>query len=150
MSATFCSWEVLPSDSRLPVVASGMTTDAGKARKDVEDAMSTRAHAGLGQLVRLVMPGQRLDVDDREWPLLGEIWQCRRARPGGYHWQPLHPSLAEAPEPSGEPVPADRPARATLKSPPPRRPSTLAAASRCPARTPLRAGHRPPISSRPR
>jgi hypothetical protein len=90
-SASFCSWEVLPSESRLPIVSSGLTTDPAKAKKDVEDAMSTRPEAGLGQLVRHVMPGFRPDPDDREWPPLAQVWLCRRARPDGYAWRPLFP-----------------------------------------------------------
>jgi hypothetical protein len=91
MPASFCSWEVLPSESQLPVVTCGLTSDPGKARKYIEDILSARPQAGLGQLVRHVMPGARPDPDDREWPPLAQVWLCRRARPDGYHWRPLSP-----------------------------------------------------------
>jgi hypothetical protein len=96
---TFCSWEVLPSASWLPIVTSGFTTDAAKARKYVEDTLTGRPEAGLGFLTRHVTPGSRPDPDDREWPPVGEVWRCRRARPDGYDWQRLHPEPASQPAP---------------------------------------------------
>jgi hypothetical protein len=105
---TFCSWEVLPSASWLPIVSSGFTTDPAKARKYVEDTLATRPEAGLGSIARHVTPGSQPDPDDHEWPPVGEVWQCRRARPVGYNWRPLHPK----PGPAGPPAQDTQPQHA--------------------------------------
>lgn len=90
---TMCTWEVLPSDSRFPIVASGMSTDAGKAQRDVESAM-TAPGAGFGHLVRTAIPGLAPHFDERmTWPPLGEVQQCRRTRNGGFSWRPLYPAM---------------------------------------------------------
>ena len=94
-SKTICTWEVLPSDSRFPIVASGITNDAGKARREVEVAMATPG-AGFGHLVRTAVPGLAPDHKDRKlWPPLGEVQQCRRNRTGGFSWRPLYPAVPE-------------------------------------------------------
>lgn len=91
---TMCTWEVLPSDSGFPIVASGMSTDAVKARREVEAAM-TSPGAGFGHLVRTAIPGLVPHFDERRaWPPLGEVQQCRRTRTGGFSWRPLYPSVA--------------------------------------------------------
>ena len=94
-STTICTWEVLPSDSRFPIVASGITTDVEKARREVEGAM-TKPGAGFGHLVRTAIPGLAPDMKDRKtWPPLGEVQQCRRNRTGGFSWRPLYPAYPE-------------------------------------------------------
>ncbi|MBO0804466.1 MAG: hypothetical protein J2P25_15495 [Nocardiopsaceae bacterium] len=92
-STTFCTWEVLPSDSRHPIIASGISANAGKARHDVEVAMAM-PHAGFGHLVRTAIPGMSPDLKDRLlWPPLGEVQQCRRNRKGGFSWHALYSSV---------------------------------------------------------
>lgn len=94
-STTICTWEVLPSDSRFPIVASGITNDADKARREVEVAMA-KPDAGFGHLVRTAIPGLAPDHKARKlWPPLGEVQQCRRNRSGGFTWHPLYPALPE-------------------------------------------------------
>lgn len=94
-STTICTWEVLPSDSRFPIVASGITNDADKARREVEIAMA-KPGAGFGHLVRTAIPGLAPDHKDRKlWPPLGEVQQCRRNRNGGFSWRPLYPAVPE-------------------------------------------------------
>lgn len=94
-STTICTWEVLPSDSRFPIVASGISNDSDKARRDVETAMA-EPDAGFGHLVRTAVPGLFPAHADRErWPPLGEIQQCRRNRDGGFSWRPLYPAIPE-------------------------------------------------------
>lgn len=91
---TMCTWEVLPYDSGSPIIASGICTDAAKAKRDVEAAMSAPG-AGFGHLVRTTIPGLVPPFDERRaWPELGEVQQCRRARSGGFSWLPLYPALA--------------------------------------------------------
>jgi hypothetical protein len=91
--ATMCTWEVLPSDSRSPIIASGISADAVKAQRDVEGAM-TAPGAGFGHLVRTAIPGLSPLFDERKaWPPLGEVQQCRRARNGGFSWRPLYPAI---------------------------------------------------------
>ncbi|MGH3171704.1 MAG: hypothetical protein ACRDN0_38315 [Trebonia sp.] len=100
-TATMCSWEVLPSDSHSPIVASGISTDAAKAKLDVEVAM-TSPGAGFAHLVRMAIPGLGRGFDERHtWPPLGEVQLCRRNRNGGFTWRALHgtrndPGRAEA------------------------------------------------------
>lgn len=90
ISTTMCTWEVLPSDSQSPIIASGISTDAAKARLDVEAAMATPG-AGFAHLVRTAIPGLCPDFDEREaWPVLGEVQLCRRNRNGGFTWHALH------------------------------------------------------------
>jgi hypothetical protein len=92
---TVCTWEVLPSDSGFPIVASGISTNADKARRDVEIAM-TKPGAGFGHLVRTAIPGSLPDTRDRMlWPPLGEVQQCRRNRSGGFFWRALYPPVTE-------------------------------------------------------
>jgi hypothetical protein len=94
-STTICTWEVLPSDSRFPIVASGITNDADKARHEVEAAMA-KPGSGFGHLVRTAIPGLSYDQKDRKlWPPLGEVQQCRRNRTGGFSWRPLYPSISD-------------------------------------------------------
>lgn len=94
-STTLCTWEVLPSDSRFPIVASGITTDSGKAQREVEAAMA-KPGAGFGHLVRTAIPGLGPDLSERQlWPPLGEVQQCRRNRTGGFSWRPLYPAFPE-------------------------------------------------------
>lgn len=94
-STTICTWEVLPSDSRFPIVASGVSTNADKARGDVEVAMA-KPGAGFGHLVRTAIPGMSPNGKDRKvWPPLGEVQQCRRKRNGGFFWRALYPSVPE-------------------------------------------------------
>jgi len=94
-STTICTWEVLPSDSRFPIVASGITTDSDKARREVEAAMA-KPGAGFGHLVRTAIPGLAPGRKDRQaWPTLGEVQQCRRNRSGGFAWHPLYPAYPE-------------------------------------------------------
>lgn len=95
-STTICTWEVLPSDSRCPIVASGITTDAEKAKREVEAAMA-KPGAGFGHLVRTAIPGLTPGTRDRQaWPPLGEVQQCRRNRTGGFSWRPLYPAYPES------------------------------------------------------
>jgi hypothetical protein len=90
-STTVCTWEVLPSNSRFPLIATGVTTDAAKARHDAEAAMRVPG-AGFGHLVRTAIPGLSPDDDERSsWPPLGEVQRCRRNRAGGFDWRPLYP-----------------------------------------------------------
>lgn len=94
-STPICTWEVLPSDSRFPIVASGITNDADKARHEVEAAMAEPG-SGFGHLVRTAIPGLTPDHQDRKlWPPLGEVQQCRRNRSGGFFWRPLYPAVSE-------------------------------------------------------
>lgn len=89
-ATTMCTWEVLPSESRSPIIASGISTDPAKARLDVEAAMSSPG-AGFAHLVRTAVPGLCPAFDDRRaWPPLGEIQLCRRDRNGGFAWRALH------------------------------------------------------------
>jgi hypothetical protein len=91
LTTTVCAWEVLPSDSRFPIMVSGMSSDPGKAKQDVELALA-RPGAGLGQLVRVPVPGRRPGPGESgTWPPLGQIQQCRRDRHGGCSWSPLYP-----------------------------------------------------------
>jgi hypothetical protein len=93
---TMCTWEVLPAESGSPIIASGITTDAAKARLDVEVAMSSPG-AGFAHLVRTSIPGMRPALDDRRaWPPLGEVQLCRRDRNGGFAWRALHGFPEEA------------------------------------------------------
>jgi hypothetical protein len=90
-STTVCTWEVLPSNSRFPLIATGVSTDAAKARQDAEAAMGAPG-AGSGHLVRSAIPGIPPDDDERSsWPPLGEVQRCRRNRVGGFDWRPLYP-----------------------------------------------------------
>ena len=92
---TICTWEVLPYDSKLPIVASGISTDADKARRDVEVAMA-KPGAGFGHLVRTAIPGMSPELKHRKlWPPLGEVQQCLRNRSGGFSWRPLYPAVPE-------------------------------------------------------
>jgi hypothetical protein len=94
INTTMCTWEVLPSDSHSPIVASGISTDVAKARLDVEAAM-TAPGAGFAHLVRTAIPGLGPDFDERQaWPPLGEIQLCRRNRNGGFIWRALHATRA--------------------------------------------------------
>ena len=94
-STTICTWEVLPSDSRFPIVASGITTDADKAKREVEAAMA-KPGAGFGHLVRTAIPGLAAGARERKaWPPLGEVQQCRRNRTGGFAWHPLYPAYPD-------------------------------------------------------
>ena len=89
-TTTMCTWEVLPSDSRSPIIASGISTDAAKARLDTEAAMSSPS-AAFGHLVRTAVPGLSPNFDERQaWPPLGEVQLCRRNRSGGFTWRALH------------------------------------------------------------
>lgn len=82
-------WEVLPSDSRFLVIASGINSDPGKAKRDVEIAMMSPG-AGIGQLVRLTIPGYRHSrAEASTCTPVAEVQQCRRNRQGGYSW--YHP-----------------------------------------------------------
>ena len=97
MTTTVCTWEVLPSDSRFPIVACGMSSDPGKARSDVEQAMSTPG-AGIGLLVRIPVHGSWLGpCDSGIWPPLGQVQQCRRDRHGRCSWRSACPAPGGAP-----------------------------------------------------
>lgn len=88
--ATMCTWEVLPSDSRSPTIASGISTDAARAMLEVETAMSAPG-AAFAHLVRTAIPGLFPAFDERQaWPPLGEVQLCRRDRNGGFIWRALH------------------------------------------------------------
>ena len=89
MTTTVCTWEVLPSDSRFPIIACGISSDPGKARRDVEQAMA-RPGAGIGQLVRLPVYGLRPGPGEAGvWPPLGQLQQCRHDRRGRCSWSPF-------------------------------------------------------------
>jgi hypothetical protein len=89
---TVCTWEVLPSNSRFPLIATGVSTDIATARNDAEAAMDAPG-AGFGHLVRTAVPGLSPANAEREaWPPLGEVQRCRRNRVGGFDWRPLYPS----------------------------------------------------------
>jgi hypothetical protein len=107
-TTTVCAWEVLPSDSRFPIMASGMSSDPGTAKRDVELAMA-RQGAGLGQLVRVPVPGRRPGPGETgTWPPLGQVQQCRRDRHGGMLWSPLYPVPDAAPDGPALPGPGGR------------------------------------------
>jgi hypothetical protein len=89
-STTMCTWEVLPSESQSPIIASGVSTDTAKAMLDVEAAMAAPG-AAFAHLVRTAIPGLSPDFVERHaWPLLGEVQLCRRNRNGGFTWRALH------------------------------------------------------------
>ena len=124
MTTTVCTWEVLPSDSRYPIIACGMTSDPGKAMRDVEQAM-TRPGAGIGQLIRIPVHGLRPGPGERGiWPPLGQVQQCRHDRHGRCSWSPF-PDYSSGPgelssgKPGGRHVPTGRAAPVSV---PPRRP----------------------------
>jgi hypothetical protein len=124
MTTTVCTWEVLPSDSRFPIIACGMSSDPDKARRDVEQAM-TRPGAGIGQLVRLPVHGLRPGPGESGiWPPLGQIQQCRYDRHGRYSWSP-YPAYGSGPIAPVSAKPGGRHAHAGRAAPvgsPPRRP----------------------------
>jgi hypothetical protein len=102
---TVCTWEVLPSDIRFPIMACGMSSDPAKAKRDVELAMGEPG-AGLGQLIRVPVRGLRPGPGEFDmWPPLGQVQQCRRDRHGGCYWSPLHTAPDSTPSEPGRAEP---------------------------------------------
>jgi hypothetical protein len=82
-------WTVYACNSDDPIVACGITDDAGQAVTLVEFLMQTVDRAGWGMLAKVTLSTEMIrphPVDT--WPPTGKIQICRRNRSGGFTWLP--------------------------------------------------------------
>lgn len=84
------AWSVYPRLSSSPMVATGMTSEPEKARKDVETVLGTDDGAGWGVLQQIrVAVGEPCEEGQLAmWRAAGVMPQmCRRNGAGGFVWQ---------------------------------------------------------------
>jgi hypothetical protein len=90
MILTFATWRVYGPCIAADIVAAGVALAAETAVQRVETTLAGTAHATIGTMTRLTLPGLHPEPAELAgWPPLGQVMLCQRTRAGGYKWLPL-------------------------------------------------------------